>query len=138
MPGEQRRISAPTGAYPGDAAREEHEMADSAPSFSPYDRKDGKPYIFVCYSRKNHEVVVADLELLSRLGFRIWYDQHIPGAKNWEEEVEDHIKGCKVFMIFVSAQALASPPVKDEIGVARAVMERGGARILPIFLEGDI
>ncbi|HZJ65610.1 MAG TPA: GNAT family N-acetyltransferase [Kofleriaceae bacterium] len=113
-------------------------MARSTPSFSPYDKKDGKPYIFVCYSRKDHEVVVADLELLSRLGFRIWYDQHIPGAKNWEEEVEDHIKGCRVFMIFVSTQALASPQVKDEIGVARAVMERGGAPILPIFLEGNI
>ncbi|HEY0986724.1 MAG TPA: toll/interleukin-1 receptor domain-containing protein, partial [Kofleriaceae bacterium] len=108
-------------------------MAGSTPSFSPHDKTDGKPYIFVCYSRKDLEVV-DDLELLSKLGFRIWYDEGIPGAADWKKTIEEHIKGCKIFMIFVSNHALASNYVQAELDVARSAMKG----ILPIFLEEDI
>lgn len=114
-------------------------MQDGRPSFAPYDQQqDGKPYIFVSYSHLDQREVVSDLEQLSRLGFRIWYDERILVGRAWSASIEDHIKRCQLFVIFVSKDALDSDNVLAELELAKTVKKTSGLTILPVFLADDI
>ena len=97
-------------------------------SFDPYEGEE--PFVYACYSHVDKEVI-GDLEYLKKKGFRIWYDLGIGESNNWKESMTDHITKCKLFMIFVSARAIQSDYVLNELQIAR----NNNKMILPIFLE---
>ena len=103
------------------------------PSFDPYDEKENpKPFIFVSYSHRDEEVT-ADLEELSKRGFRIWYDEGILAGVDWGQSIDEHIKTCNALVIFVSNQAVKSPFVLSEWEMA----DEKGIPVLPVVLRKE-
>jgi hypothetical protein len=87
---------------------------------------------FISYSRINKEFALnLALELRSS-GFDIWLDQlDIPTGSRWDDEVEQALESCEIFMVILTPASSTSSNVKDEIGYAIDT----GKRILPILLE---
>lgn len=105
-------------------------MKEGNPSFEPYEGE--KPYIFVSYSHEDKEVI-NDLKMLNRQGFRIWYDKAIEIDTQWSKSIDDHLKACSAFMIFVSRNAVESDYVLEEVGMARDKK----IPIIAVFLTQD-
>jgi hypothetical protein len=97
-------------------------------TFKPY--KGDEPYIFASYAHEDRDAV-ADIEKLNELGYRIWHDEKIEDADIWEQKIAQAIRGCTLFLIFVSKQSVNSFWVRREI--RRAI--DGKKDITPIFFE---
>ena len=77
-----------------------------------------EPHIFVSYSHRDSEQVFAIIGELSRLGFRLWYDEGIDPGTEWPEEIAAHLQKSAVFLLFVSPQSVESHNVRREINYA--------------------
>jgi len=77
-----------------------------------------EPYLFVSYSHKDAAVVYPEIERLHRLGFRVWYDEGIPPATEWPEEVARALDRSSFFVVFISLRAVESQNVRNEINFA--------------------
>jgi hypothetical protein len=87
---------------------------------------------FISYSRVNKEFASKLAKELREGGVSIWFDLFdIPTGSRWDDEVEQALRECPVFMIILTPSSIVSANVKDEIGYA---IDRG-KRILPILLE---
>ena len=74
------------------------------------------PYIFVSYARKDRELVYAEVERLERAGYRLWCDRRdIRVGREWLDEINDAIRKCACFLIFMSEGASTSETVGHEI-----------------------
>lgn len=80
--------------------------------------RGSEPYMFVSYAHKDNQVIYAEIKRLHTAGYRIWYDEGIPAMTKWAEAIAKAIKGCEIFLVFLSPQAVASENVKDEIHLA--------------------
>jgi hypothetical protein len=87
---------------------------------------------FISYSRTNKEFALKLALELRSSGFDIWLDQlDIPTGARWDDEVEQALEDCDIFMVILTPASSTSDNVKDEIGYAIDT----GKRILPILLE---
>jgi hypothetical protein len=87
---------------------------------------------FISYSRINKEFALKLALELRSSGFDIWLDQlDIPTGSRWDDEVEQALEDCEIFMVILTPASSTSSNVKDEIGYAIDT----GKRILPILLE---
>jgi hypothetical protein len=87
---------------------------------------------FISYSRINKEFALELALELRSSGFDIWLDQlDIPTGSRWDDEVEQALDSCEIFMVILTPASSTSDNVKDEIGYAID----SGKRILPILLE---
>jgi hypothetical protein len=77
-----------------------------------------KPYLFASYSHKNMKEVFGILKKLAESRFRIWYDEGIEPGNEWPEEVGRALTGCRLFVVFMSPQAMESRNVRNEINLA--------------------
>ena len=77
-----------------------------------------KPYLFASYSHKNMKEVFGVLRKLSDSRYRIWYDEGIEPGNEWPEEVGRALTGCRLFLVFMSPQAMESRNVRNEINLA--------------------
>ena len=83
----------------------------------PYDGKE--PYIFISYSHKDMSKVFRIIKRLQQEGFRVWYDDGIDPATEWDENIAQHISDCGYLIAFISNNYIASNNCKDEINFAR-------------------
>ena len=87
---------------------------------------------FISYSRINKDFALNLARELRASGFDIWLDQlDIPAGARWDDEVEQALEDCEIFMVILTPASSKSDNVKDEIGYAIDT----GKRILPILLE---
>jgi len=87
---------------------------------------------FISYSRINKDFALKLARELRASGFSIWFDQlDIPAGARWDDEVEQALEDCEIFMVILTPASSKSDNVKDEIGYAIDT----GKRILPILLE---
>lgn len=86
------------------------------PPFEAY--RGNQPYAFVSYSHKDSRVVLPELQLLRRMGVRIWYDEGIDPGREWPDSVAEALDGCTVFVVFISRQVVESKNVRNEIHFA--------------------
>ena len=87
---------------------------------------------FISYSRINKDFALQLALELRSSGFDVWLDQlDIPTGSRWDDEVEDALEDCEIFMVILTPASSTSDNVKDEIGYAIDT----GKRILPILLE---
>lgn len=93
--------------------------------------KGKEPYIFVSYAHRDAELVYDIIEKIDLSGFRVWYDEGIDPGNEWGREIANAILGCKVFIVFISNQSIASDNVLDEINMA----SEEGKIIAPIYIE---
>lgn len=86
---------------------------------APFDSYSGtEPFLFVSYSHKDGELVFKEIERLHKLGFRIWYDEGIDPGSEWTEEIAEALTKCGQFLVFISANSVASQNVRNEINFA--------------------
>lgn len=83
----------------------------------PYDGSE--PYIFISYSHKDMEKVFGIIRKLQDEGYRIWYDEGIDPATEWDENIAQHIINSGCLIAFISDNYIASNNCKDEINFAR-------------------
>ena len=67
-----------------------------------------------------------------KAGVNIWYDEGIPAASEWVEEIAHAIKKSSLFVVFVSPRSVNSKFVRGEIGFALSENKY----ILSIYLRG--
>jgi TIR domain len=94
--------------------------------------------IFVSYShvdRQWQERLVTHLAVLERKGLLdIWADTAIRIGEGWERVVDDQLKLCRVAVLLISANFLASPFIQDvEVKELLERHERDGLRLLPFI-----
>ncbi len=90
-----------------------------------------EPYIFVSYAHKDSRVVLPIIEALQERGYRVWYDGGIEAGTEWPEYIANHLAACRVALIFISDNALASQNCVREINFA--ISER--REILAVYLS---
>jgi formylglycine-generating enzyme required for sulfatase activity len=90
-----------------------------------------EPYIFVSYAHADGASVFEDLRTLHDRGFRIWYDEGIDPGNEWPDEVAEALLRSSQFLVFLSAAAVESRNVRNEIYMA-LTQEKP---LLAIFIE---
>ena len=84
---------------------------------SPYEGDE--PHIFVSYSHKDMLAVFDIIKQLQNAGYRVWYDEGIDPASEWDENIAEHICKCSYFIAFISENYINSQNCRDEISYAR-------------------
>lgn len=57
-------------------------------------------YIFVSYAHRDSDVVMPVLAYLIRRGYNVWYDEGITPGRDWDEFLDNKIKGELLFSLF--------------------------------------
>jgi len=94
-----------------------------------------EPYIFICYSHKDSDYVYEIINSLNDKGFRIWYDEGCEPGYDWGDFVDEKIKNCRAFMVFVSANMLQSRISRNELEIAADDMYENQIRLIPINID---
>ena len=88
--------------------------------------------IFISYSSKDREKAEQLTELLASAGLSVWIDKSgIGAATSWSEEIVDGIDNCKMFIVMLSPDSIASHNVVKEVSLASEKRKK----ILPLDLE---
>ena len=88
-------------------------------------------YIFVSYAHKDATVVFEEIRRFQNLGYNVWYDEGIGAGNEWLKDIVTHLKNCKLFVVFVTNNSMASVNVQKEIKYA----VKHNKNIIPIYLE---
>ena len=88
-------------------------------------------YVFVSYSHSDKDIVYPEMLWIHKKGIPIWYDEGIPPASDWPDEIAKALLNCKLFLVFLTPNANKSTFVKKEINFAL----KKNKKILPIFLK---
>ena len=96
----------------------------------PDDVSDGKPYIYVSYSRRDRVEAQAFLHILRRNRYRFWYDRRTNSDAAPAEYPEEKIRGCAQFMTLITPSSVLSRHVRKEIGTA----SDGNRNVLVVYL----
>ena len=96
---------------------------------APYRGKE--PFLFLSYSHKDAEQAAELILRLKQAGFRVWYDEGVIPATEWDEKIARAIKHSSYFVSLISEAYLASANCLDELNYARDLNKPQ----LLIFLE---
>lgn len=88
-------------------------------------------YIFVSYAHKDATIVFEEIRRFQNLGYNMWYDEGIGAGNEWLKDIAAHLKNCKMFVVFVTNNSMASENVQKEIKYA----VKHNKNIIPIYLE---
>ena len=90
-----------------------------------------EPYVFVSYSHADKAMVYETMRFFRDAGVNLWYDEGIPPAGEWVEEIANAIKNSRLFLVFVTSKSVGSQFVRCEVGYALSEDKE----ILTVFLE---
>ena len=92
---------------------------------------DGSNYdVFISYRRKDSEFVKQLYQELTDRGVSAWFDKEsIEVADHWRTSIAKGIRGCKVFILVLSPDAVESTNIRKEVDLA----ERHGKTIIPLM-----
>ena len=119
------------------------------PSDSTQPTQSAKPIIFISYAHadepkkpRGEEIqwlsfVMKFLRPAVKYGeFRIWVDRQMPGGTEWDEEIEDHLRSCNIFVLLVSANSMGSDYIIDkELKIALERQTAGVLQVYPLLIE---
>ena len=98
----------------------------------PFESYSGdKPYAFISYAHRDKVQVYHAMRSFHEDGLNMWYDDGIPPAEEWQNEIAQKIMGSAMLVVFLSPNAVSSSFVNREIQFALSENKP----ILPIFLE---
>jgi tetratricopeptide (TPR) repeat protein len=100
---------------------------------------DVKPVIFISYAHADEpeKPVDGEVQWLSFVRrflqpavkdgiFDLWVDRHMLGGAEWDEEIEQKLRACDIFILLVSANSMASNYIVDtEIATMRKRQAKG-------------
>lgn len=90
--------------------------------------------VFLSYSNENIEYVERLRSSLSRY-LKVFFDTHsIPGGSEWERDIDNAIRGCKVFVPVVTKESNDSQWVTKETLLALSLQKP----IVPILLSDSL
>lgn len=93
--------------------------------------RGARPYAFLSYSHKDKaDAELITYELIDR-GFRVWFDEGLTPAKEWDEVIAKRVEECSYFVALLSQNYLESENCRDELNYAR---DKNRPRML-IYLE---
>lgn len=97
------------------------ESIDDCPKVPIPDFQRNQNYLFISYSHRDYKAVYSDLAHLYSRGVRFWYDKGLSVGREWEQEVEEHIKNpnCCGIIFYVSTSMFLSESVLKEIEFTR-------------------
>ena len=75
---------------------------------SPFLADEEKPYIFISYSHKDRDTVLGIIKTLYESGWKIWYDEGLTIGDRYDETLENHVRNCAAFLLFVSKNSVRS------------------------------
>ena len=75
---------------------------------SPFHSDEETPFVFISYSHKDRNVVLAIIKPLYESGWKIWYDEGLTVGDNFDNTIETHIKNCSVFLLFITEHSADS------------------------------
>ena len=78
-------------------------------------------YLFVSYRRLDFPRIAPTLKKLSTAKFPFWFDRGIPGSSEWNAVIEERVRHCQVFLLFLSQAAVDSKHVRREVLLADAL-----------------
>ncbi len=88
------------------------------PEIKAYKGKDN--YIFVSYSHRDKEKVYPFIAALQKK-YNVWFDEGIHYGQEWEKEIADRLRGCSIFVFFITGHSLDSENCMDELYHARTL-----------------
>ncbi|MBT3638594.1 MAG: SUMF1/EgtB/PvdO family nonheme iron enzyme [Opitutae bacterium] len=98
----------------------------------PFESYSGsKPFAFVSYAHADKVLVYNAMRHFHEANLNLWYDDGIPPAEEWQNEIAQKIMGSDMFAVFLSPSACSSSHVNREIQFALSENKP----MLPIFLE---
>lgn len=75
--------------------------------------------IFVSYVHTDREIVNRVYRKLQQGGFDLWMDRwNLRGGDQWTTEIVEAISECSIFLLFMSANSMASDSVQREVHIA--------------------
>lgn len=88
--------------------------------------------IFVSYKAEDRPRLVPLVEALEAEGFSVWWDVHIAGGTNWQEDIEEHLESARCVIVAWSKRSVGHDGhfVRDE---ARRAQRRGA--YVPVRLD---
>lgn len=89
--------------------------------------------VFVSYKAEDRSRLVPLVDALEDEGFSVWWDAHIGGGTNWQEDIERHLESAKCVIVAWSKRSIGPDGhfVRDE---ARRAQRRGA--YIPVCLDG--
>ncbi len=109
-----------------------HSAHSSADVPSPFESYSGDgPYSFISYAHADKVKVYKTIREFKTKGINVWYDEGIPPAGEWVDELAQAIKKSSAFVVFVSHRSADSRYVRMEVQYALSEQKE----ILTIFLE---
>ena len=102
-----------------------------------YEGKDG--FVFISYSRKDKEIVYADLREMNKLGVRFWYDDGIAAGEDWKKAVEQKISApnCVGVVFYLSKNTLFSEAIEAEIRMVFGAESKGSKCSFSVLIDYD-
>ena len=98
----------------------------------PFESYSGNnPFAFISYAHADKVVVYNAMRHFHGAKLNLWFDDGIPPAEEWQNEIAQKIMGSDMFAVFLSPSACASSHVNREIQFALSENKP----MLPIFLE---
>ena len=79
---------------------------------SPFLADEEQPYIFISYSHKNRDMIIAIIQSLYESGWKIWYDEGLTIGDNYDETIKAHVQNCSAFLLFVTDESVDSKYIK--------------------------
>lgn len=95
------------------------------------EENDETGYIFISYKRGDNLRIAPVLRKVKEWGYRIWYDNGIPGGSEWDAVIEERLEKCQLVLVFVSQEAMGSRYVRREVKFADVLKKA----IIPVQLE---
>lgn len=90
-----------------------------------------EPFLFLSYSHRDADRAAEIILRLKEAGFRVWYDEGVIPATQWDENIARAIGRAAYFVSLISEAYLASSNCLDELNYARDL----GKPQLLIYLE---
>lgn len=86
--------------------------------------------VFISYRRKDSEFVSQLYQELTNRGVSAWFDkENIEVADHWRTSIAEGIRGCKVFVLVLSPDAIVSVNIRKEVDLA----EKHSKPIVPLM-----
>ncbi|MBR1629355.1 MAG: toll/interleukin-1 receptor domain-containing protein, partial [Lachnospiraceae bacterium] len=96
---------------------------------TPYDGEEN--YIFISFDYQDGARVFPALEMLGRMGYRVWYDDRTRKGDYWAEVIADKLVHACMCLFFVSHKAIRAHSCRKQINYALL----GGIPVALVFLE---
>ena len=91
--------------------------------------------IFLSHAHQDHLLTLRLARALDRHGIHSWYsERHVPGAKQWLDEIGAALDRCDWFVVLLTASSVRSKWVKRELTYALN-QDRYEDRIVPLLVE---